>query len=126
MSDAKNGENNPMYGKYGKNNPMYGKNHSEETRKNMSDAKIGENNPMFGKKKAELAGSPSQQIEVFDKKKVIKQLLMILSMQLQDALDIKQARISEYFISNRTTLYKGRYTFQKLEFFTAVYFPLVC
>ena len=46
---------------------MFGKNHSDESKKIMSDAKKGEKNPMHGKPKPEGAGSPSQQIEVFDK-----------------------------------------------------------
>jgi len=49
MSDAKKGENNPMYGK----------NHTEETKKIMSEAKKG-------KPRAEGVGKPSQQIEVTD------------------------------------------------------------
>ena len=39
LSEAKSGENNPMFGK----------NHAEETRQKISEAKIGENNPQFGK-----------------------------------------------------------------------------
>ena len=31
MSDAKKGENNPMFGKIGENHPNYGKTPSEET-----------------------------------------------------------------------------------------------
>jgi len=39
MSEARKGENHPMYGKT----------HSEETRKKMSESQKGENNPMYGK-----------------------------------------------------------------------------
>ena len=64
MSEAKSGENHPMYGKKlskitrqkiskatsGENNHMYGEKHSVGSRKKMSRAKSGENNPMYGKK----------------------------------------------------------------------------
>lgn len=55
MSEAKKGENHPMYGKHhseehkqkisdalkAENNPMYGKHHSDEAKQKMSDAKKG-------------------------------------------------------------------------------------
>lgn len=64
--DARNGENNPMYGLYGKDNPNYGskrteeqrkniskslkgKHPSEETRKNMSESHKGDKNSMYGR-----------------------------------------------------------------------------
>jgi len=53
MSEAKKGENNPMFGKTGENNPMYGKNHTEESKKIMSDIKKGQPRPSG-------AGRPSQ------------------------------------------------------------------
>lgn len=59
MSEARKGENNPMYGKHhseetlikmrGENNSMYGKHHSDETKHKMSEAKKGENNPIYDK-----------------------------------------------------------------------------
>jgi group I intron endonuclease len=51
MSEAKSGENNPMFGRTGENNPrgMQGKTHSEESLLKMSKAQSGENNPMSGK-----------------------------------------------------------------------------
>ena len=45
MSEAKKGENNPMYGKH----------HTEEARKKISEANKGENNPMYGKHLSEEA-----------------------------------------------------------------------
>ena len=66
MSEAKKGENNPMFGKTGENNPMYGKNHTEETKTIMSDTKKGKNHPNYGKPRYEGAGSSSQAIEVTD------------------------------------------------------------
>ena len=59
MSEAKKGENNPMYGKHhseetlikirGENNPMYGKHHSDETKQKISVRVQGENHPLYGK-----------------------------------------------------------------------------
>ena len=63
MSEAKSGENHPMYGKTHspearikmseaksrENNPMYGKTPSPETRRKTSEALSGENNHMYGK-----------------------------------------------------------------------------
>ena len=59
MSEAKKGENNPMYGKHhseetlikmrGENNSMYGKHHSDETKQKISLRVQGENHPNFGK-----------------------------------------------------------------------------
>lgn len=56
MSEAKTGENNPMYGK----------NHTEETKTKMLEANKGEKNPMHGKPRPEGSGKPSQIIEVTD------------------------------------------------------------
>jgi group I intron endonuclease len=75
MSEAHQGEDNPMFGKNhseetlvkmskakegkydGENNPFFGKIHSEETRKLLSEKNIGlqagENNPMYGRKHSE-------------------------------------------------------------------------
>ena len=39
--------------KKGENHPMYGKSHSEEARKKISEALKGENNPMYGKSHSE-------------------------------------------------------------------------
>ena len=39
---------------------------------------------MYNKPKPEGSGRPSQQIEVFDEKKIIKQLFMILFVKLQE------------------------------------------
>ena len=56
MSEAKNGENNPMFGKHhsaethqNMSEAHKGKHPSEESRKKMSESKKGENHPMFGK-----------------------------------------------------------------------------
>lgn len=45
MSEARKGENNPMYRKQ---SPMAGKTHSSASKEKMRLAKIGENNRMFG------------------------------------------------------------------------------
>jgi group I intron endonuclease len=45
MSEAKKGENNPMFGKFGTNHPLFRKPQSEEIVKR----KTGENSPMFGR-----------------------------------------------------------------------------
>ena len=37
----------------GENNPLYGKSHSEETRRKQSEAKKGENHPLYGKSPSE-------------------------------------------------------------------------
>ena len=39
MTEAKKGENNPMYGRTGKNNPNYGSHRTEESRRKMSEAR---------------------------------------------------------------------------------------
>ena len=63
MSEARRGENHPMYGKQhteetrrkqseamkGEKNHQYGKTPSEETRQKQSEANKGENHPMYGK-----------------------------------------------------------------------------
>jgi hypothetical protein len=70
MSNAKTGENHPLFGKTGENNPNFGRKHSDEaiqrmreaqlgktasdeTKQLMSDARRGENHPNFGKNLAE-------------------------------------------------------------------------
>jgi len=45
LSVAKQGKNNPRYGKCGKSSPNYGKKHSKESVEKMKIVKIGENNP---------------------------------------------------------------------------------
>ena len=56
LSEKKNGENNPMFGKHHSaearkkmSKSKKGKHPSEESRKKLSEKKNGENNPMFGK-----------------------------------------------------------------------------
>lgn len=39
MTEAKKGENNPMYGRTGNNNPNYGSHRTEESRRKMSEAR---------------------------------------------------------------------------------------
>ena len=41
--------------KQGENHPMYGKHHSEESKNKISKAAKGENNPMYGKKHSDAA-----------------------------------------------------------------------
>ena len=44
LSEARKGENNPMFGKFGVNAPNYGKQWSDESRKKLSAANSGKNN----------------------------------------------------------------------------------
>jgi hypothetical protein len=103
MSDAKKGENHPMYGQ----------NHSDETKKIISEAKKGENHPNYGKPRYEGAGIPSQAIEVFDLKENITTFYNSMS-EAAIALNIPCPAISMYFSRNQQKPYKGQYTFKKL------------
>ena len=49
MSEAKTGENHPMFGVIGEYHPSYGKTHSTETKALMSLAMTGEKHPMYNK-----------------------------------------------------------------------------
>lgn len=49
MSEAKKGENHPLYGKRGENNPNYGKHPTEETKQKISEAKKGAKYHMYGR-----------------------------------------------------------------------------
>ena len=56
MSEAKKGENHPLYGKHHTDDTRKkmseshkGRTHTEETRRKMSEAKKGENHPLYGK-----------------------------------------------------------------------------
>jgi len=81
----------------------------------MSDAKKGEKNPMHGKPKPEGAGSPSQQIEVFDKEN--NQTTTYDSIhEAARALNLPSHKtITNYIKNNQQKLYKGRYTFKKVN-----------
>ena len=96
MSDAKKGENNPMYGK----------NHTEETKKKiMSEAKKG-------KPRAEGVGKPSQQIEVTDIKNNTTTSYDSIS-EATRALNLPSHKIiTNYILRNQQKPYKGRYTFK--------------
>ena len=89
MSDAKKGENNPMFGK------------------------TGENHPNFGQLRPKGAGSPSQQIEVTDITNNTTTSYDSMSAAAR-ALNINIRRISNYFVRNQEKPYKGQYTFKKL------------
>ena len=144
MSDAKKGENHPMYGQ----------NHSDETKKNyvtfppfggvggvwdaakkidhsgrfksgqtlsdetkknkISDAMTGEKHPMYNKPRPEGAGSPSQAIEVTDIKNNITTSYNSIS-EAARTLNINNATIVKYFANNQQSPYKGRYTFKKFN-----------
>jgi group I intron endonuclease len=98
---------------------------SDETRKKMSDSqkkcenfgrlKPGKDHPNYGKhtKRPEGAGSPSQQIEVFDLKNNETITYDSISAAAR-ALDIKNSTISCYFSRNQQKPYKERYIFKKL------------
>src|SRR6267143_6430883 len=87
MSDATKGENNPCFGR------------------------TGENHPKFGKARPAGAGSPSQQISVFDKKKNETTIYDSIS-EASRALDIPNSSIR---LNLKTaTIYKDRYIFKKI------------
>ena len=50
LSEAKSGENNPMFGKTGEKHPRYGKKHTQDTLDKMSVSQSGEKHPRYGKK----------------------------------------------------------------------------
>jgi len=103
MSDAKKGENNPMFGQ----------NHSDDTKTKISDAITGENHPMYGKPKPEGAGRPSQQIEVTDIQN--NQTTIYDSIrEAARALNCDHSAIGYYFKSKNINPYKGRYVFKLL------------
>jgi len=89
MSDAKKGENNPMYGK------------------------TGENHHNYGQPRPEGAGRPSQQIEVTDIANNITTSYDSIH-EAARALNIHQTVIDKYFYRNQKKPYKGKYTFKKL------------
>jgi len=104
MSDAKKGENNPMFGK----------NHTDETRQIMSDAQKGNTNGFKkGQPRLEGAGKASQAIEVSDIKNNITITYDSIS-EAAKALNIQNAIIVKYFARNQKKPYKGQYTFKKL------------
>jgi hypothetical protein len=89
MSEAKKGENNPMFGK------------------------TGENHSRFGQPKPEGAGRPSQAIEVTDVQ--TNQTTTYNSIcEVSRALNIFPYLIAKYFSRNQKKPYKGQYTFKKL------------
>jgi hypothetical protein len=89
MSEAKKGENNPCFGRK------------------------GENHPMYNKPKPSGSGSPSQVIEVIDKK--TNQTTTYDSIrEAARALNINPSSIVMYFANNQKKPYKGRYTFNKI------------
>ena len=103
MSDAKKGENHPMYGK----------NHSNETKKIMSDTKKG-------KPKTEGSGKPSQQIEVTDSELNITTNYNSMSEAARVLNLPSHITISDFIKNNQGEAgvaqkpYKGQYTFKKL------------
>jgi group I intron endonuclease len=110
MSEAKTGENHPMFGQ----------NHSDETRQKISDALTGESNPNYGKPRSDeirgkisLSMPNSSKIEVFDLQENTTTYYNSMS-EAARALNISSHKIiSQYIKINQTTLYKGRYTFKK-------------
>ncbi len=49
ISESKQGEKNPNYGKYGKDHPNFGKTHTKESKKKISESSEGKNNGMYGR-----------------------------------------------------------------------------
>ena len=106
LSDVNTGENNPMFGITGENHPMYGKNHSDDTKKIISDA-------LKGRRKNEWSGKASQQIEVTDTKNNTTVPYNSIS-EAARALNIQKSVIDNYFNRNQKKPYKGQYTFKKI------------
>jgi len=96
MSDAKKGQNHPMYGKT----------LSDDIKTKISDTKKS-------KPKVEGAGRPSQQIEVTDNKNNTTTSYDSMG-EAARALDIRGEAIKNYFANNQQKPYKGRYTFKKI------------
>jgi len=82
---------------------------------NLSAAKKGNNNATGskGRKRAEGAGSPSVQIEVFDQETRMKTIYPSMS-AVAKALGVPSGSIRMYFSRNNHKPYKGRYLLQKL------------
>jgi hypothetical protein len=104
--------------------PMTDLTHSSETRKKMSDTakkiehvgrfKKGENHPNYGKPRTEGAGTPAQQIEVFDLDTNCTEKITYNSIrEAARALDINMSNIIKYFSRNQQKPYKGRYILRK-------------
>ncbi len=89
MSAAKQGDNNPCFGR------------------------AGEQHPMFGKPKPEGSGRPSQQIEVLDLD-TDSRISYDSIAEAARALNIHYTVISKYFLKNQQKPYKNRYIFKKL------------
>ena len=83
-----------------------GRKHSEETKAKISKAHTG-------REKTEGSGSPSQKIEVFDKKENQTTTYGSIS-ETARVLGINQQAISNYFLRNQKKPYKGRYIFKKI------------
>jgi len=95
--------------------PMSGRKHSDKSKTKISDALVGNTN---GFKKSqprpEGAGSPSQAIEVTDKKNNTTTSYDSIS-EAARALNIpNHSIILNYILRNQQKPYKGRYTFKKL------------
>ena len=89
--------------KIGENHPMFGKKYSEEIRANMS-----------GRPRPVGAGKPSQKIEVWDlleNKKTIYDSISATAL----ALGIRQTTVSWVLNKNQKKPYKGRYTFSRVS-----------
>lgn len=81
----------------------------------MSAAKKGNKNARGGKgrKRAEGAGSPSVQVEVFDLETGMKTIYPSMS-AVAKAIGVASGSILMYFSVNTQKPYKGRYLLQKL------------
>lgn len=101
--------------------------HSLETRKKMSIShkaldRTGENNPSFG-----VTVSEETRAKLFASQRDNCQRIEVLDLDTNEttsydsiraagrALDIKQARITNYFRQNQKSPYKGRYIFKKID-----------
>jgi hypothetical protein len=92
--------------------PMSGRNHSPETKQKMSDAQKGEKNHRYGKARSLGAGTPSQQIEVFDLQEKTITSYNSFSEAARALNFPSHQKISDYIRNNQVKPYKGRYIFK--------------
>jgi group I intron endonuclease len=127
----------PEYNIYKTAGSPYGYKHTEEAlvklrnRKLSEEAKLliskrmtgenrhffgrtGEKHPLYNKPRVEGSGRPSQRLEVLDN--LTNQKTVYNSMvEAALALNIRVSSISTYFAENRTTPFRKRYLFKKID-----------
>lgn len=76
--------------------------------------RTGEKHPFYNKPRVEGSGRPAQKLEVFDNltnQKTVYDSIGAAAL----ALNIRASSISMYFYENRTTLFRKRYLFKKID-----------